>query len=314
MRHKLFICHASADKADFVLELAAALKADFEVWIDAEQVTVGDSLYQKINKGLADADYAVVVISPVFLGKKWPLAELGTLFALEETNRKLILPIWKDIERDTIRRECPMLLDRFAALSSDGIPNIVGQIKQAVSASERTRQIAHTENLALAFKAFIDTAESRNQAERLLVSPEGARLLLQEFSRLETTLKDKLAAIQSGTGVHKFDVRRSQQFNEIHVTFLSVVLSICLDKIAINSASLATLHYAFFEIGKLREFGQRDEPTKLESQTLYPYFRNANEVVWRPRTSSQELISTDQLLVGLIERFLGHLKKREQRG
>ena len=45
---KLFISHASEDKADFVEPLVEALQAaGFEVWYDKYELTLGDSLLQK---------------------------------------------------------------------------------------------------------------------------------------------------------------------------------------------------------------------------------------------------------------------------
>jgi len=66
----LFICHVFEDKADFVEPLAVALRKDFEVWYDKFQLTLGDSLLQKITEGLTTCDFGVVVLSKVFsIGK-----------------------------------------------------------------------------------------------------------------------------------------------------------------------------------------------------------------------------------------------------
>lgn len=90
---KLFLSHASEDKDDFVRPLAEVLRRNYEVWYDEYELTLGDSLLQKINQGLAACDFGIVVLSHAFFSKKWPQAELDGLFALETTTRKLILPI-----------------------------------------------------------------------------------------------------------------------------------------------------------------------------------------------------------------------------
>jgi hypothetical protein len=74
----LFICHVSEDKPDFVEPLAVALRKDFEVWYDKFQLTLGDSLLQKITEGLSKCDFGVVVLSKAFFKKKkWAESELA---------------------------------------------------------------------------------------------------------------------------------------------------------------------------------------------------------------------------------------------
>jgi hypothetical protein len=41
---RLFICHASKDKDDFVRPLAEALKKHYDVWFDEYCLRLGDSL------------------------------------------------------------------------------------------------------------------------------------------------------------------------------------------------------------------------------------------------------------------------------
>lgn len=85
----LFICHASEDR-DFVRPLAEALRKEYEkVWYSEYELTLGDSLLQKIDQGLATCDYGIVVLSKAFFKKKWPPAELAGLFTRETKSRKI---------------------------------------------------------------------------------------------------------------------------------------------------------------------------------------------------------------------------------
>jgi hypothetical protein len=54
---KLFISHASEDKARFVLPFAEGLRADgIDAWVDRWEIRPGDSLVQKIfDEGIAAA-------------------------------------------------------------------------------------------------------------------------------------------------------------------------------------------------------------------------------------------------------------------
>jgi len=118
----VFISHASEDKEDFVRPLAGALRArGHSVWFDELTLTVGDSLRRSIDRGLARSRFGVVVISPNFLDKEWPQRELDGLAAREVDGTKVILPVWHNITAEQLRARSPMLADRVATLSSNGI-------------------------------------------------------------------------------------------------------------------------------------------------------------------------------------------------
>ena len=85
----VFISHASEDKEAVVLPLAAALvDAGVKVWLDRQQLRIGDSIRASIDEGLARSRFGVVVISEAFLAKRWPALELNALMALEENIMK----------------------------------------------------------------------------------------------------------------------------------------------------------------------------------------------------------------------------------
>lgn len=60
---KLFLSHASEDQQDLVRPLADALKDDFDVWYSEYSLVLGDKLREKIDQGLRDCDYGIVVLS-----------------------------------------------------------------------------------------------------------------------------------------------------------------------------------------------------------------------------------------------------------
>jgi hypothetical protein len=125
----VFICHASEDKEPFVRELAEALRAEgLKVWYDDFTLTIGDSLRRSIDRGLASSNYGLVVLSPHFFAKDWTQRELDGLTALEIAGRKVILPVWHNIDVDEIRRRSPTLADRVAAKSRDGLSHVVRDV------------------------------------------------------------------------------------------------------------------------------------------------------------------------------------------
>ena len=97
--YDVFISHASDDQ-DFAAPLASALSdAGLEVWYDEYELSLGDSLRQKIDTGLACSRFGIVIISPDFLLKNWTQYELDGLQARQMTGDRVILPIWHRITR-----------------------------------------------------------------------------------------------------------------------------------------------------------------------------------------------------------------------
>lgn len=114
-----FISHASEDK-DYVEPLVESLQAaGIRVWYDRVILEWGDDLRTKIDHGLANCRYGIVIFSKFFLaGKKWTDHEFNGLFALEKHGTKLILPIWHGITRDELLSFSPAFASRLAKDSS----------------------------------------------------------------------------------------------------------------------------------------------------------------------------------------------------
>ena len=76
MLYDVVICHESEDKSGFVRPLAEALRdSHVEVWYDEFSLRVGDSLRQSIERGLAQSRFGIVVLSPNFFAKRWPIRQ-----------------------------------------------------------------------------------------------------------------------------------------------------------------------------------------------------------------------------------------------
>lgn len=134
MEYDVFICHASEDKG-FVEPLAGALKdKGLRVWYDRFELKIGDSLRQKIDYGLANSRYGAVVLSEAFFTKSWPQAELDALASRQNAEgRKVILPIWHEIEANLVQQHSPLLASLLAARSADGLNSVVSQIVSVCS-------------------------------------------------------------------------------------------------------------------------------------------------------------------------------------
>lgn len=136
-RWDLFICHASEDKDTIVRPLAAELaRRGLRVWFDEHTLTLGDSLRAKIDEGLSQSRYGVVVLSAAFFAKDWPQRELDGLLAFEASGHKVVLPIWHEVTRDQVSARSPILAGRVAVRSSQGVTRVAQEILRAVTRSE----------------------------------------------------------------------------------------------------------------------------------------------------------------------------------
>ena len=115
-QYDVFISHATEDKAEFVDPLAEALvERGCEVWYDDNILKIGSSLRKSIDRGLANSQYGVVVLSPSFFAKNWPQYELDGLVTREMNDgRELILPIWHNISKDEVLKISPTIADKVA--------------------------------------------------------------------------------------------------------------------------------------------------------------------------------------------------------
>jgi cold shock CspA family protein len=115
MKYDVFISHASEDKADFVHPLAEGLgDIGLSVWYDEFTLRLGDNLTESINNGLSDSTFGLVIISQNYFRKPWPKRELSALISREDTEGKVILPIWYDITKDEVLASFPLIVDKFA--------------------------------------------------------------------------------------------------------------------------------------------------------------------------------------------------------
>jgi DNA polymerase III delta prime subunit len=115
-----FISYASEDKADIAIPLAEILRSEgLYVWFDKFELRPGDSISQSIEEGLANSNVGIVILSQTSLRKNWTKYEVAALKQLYINFGKRIIPIWKDIGPDELRRTDPGLLDIRALSTKD---------------------------------------------------------------------------------------------------------------------------------------------------------------------------------------------------
>ena len=130
----VFISHAGEDKEDFVRPLAEGLTAlGLRVWYDEFTLKVGDRLRESIDHGLGQSRFGIVILSPHFFSKRWPQNELDGLVTREGTGVKVILPVWHHITREQVEEFSPILANRFAVRSEQGLSRVIEALTQAIS-------------------------------------------------------------------------------------------------------------------------------------------------------------------------------------
>jgi len=113
--HDVFISHASEDKDELVRPLANALVArGLNVWYDEMTLRIGDSLRQKIDRGLANSRVGLVVLSPAFVKKGWTNYELDGIVTRAVSGEQVLLPIWHNITKQQVIDFSPSLADKIA--------------------------------------------------------------------------------------------------------------------------------------------------------------------------------------------------------
>lgn len=123
-QYDVFICYASEDKDDFVRPLADALIAEgLSVWYDDLALRIGDNLRRKIDDGIAQSRFGVVILSHAFFTKGWPQYELDGLVTRERNGEQsmAILPIWHRISKDDVMKYSSSLVNKVARNTSEHI-------------------------------------------------------------------------------------------------------------------------------------------------------------------------------------------------
>jgi len=119
-RYDVFISHASEDKNEVVRPLAHALQGEgLSVWYDEFEMKIGDSLRRKIDKGLANSRFGIVVLSKDFIKKGWTNYELDGIITKVVSGEQVILPIWHNITKKEVMDFSPSLADKLARNTSN---------------------------------------------------------------------------------------------------------------------------------------------------------------------------------------------------
>ena len=131
--------NASEDKDEIVRPLANALvEKGVKVWYDEFEMKIGDSLRRKIDKGLANSRFGIVVISRDFIKKGWTNYELDGIITKAVSGEQIILPIWHNITKKEVIDFSPSLADKLARNTTiNTVDEIATEIAELISQTQR---------------------------------------------------------------------------------------------------------------------------------------------------------------------------------
>ncbi len=300
MKTRIFVSYAWEDQ-DFVAPLAARLRTIYEVWFDKYVLTIGDSLSGKINEGLRSCDYGVVVLSPAFFQKKWPQNELDGFFALEETNRKVILPVWKNIAFDGVRKFSPILAGRLAVNANDGIDRVVLEIQRAIDVAERKISVSQPSKALERAKTVDANLREKENNERLSQSEAGVSLVQAAFAELSRSVQRTAEEISKSHASLRLTFHGQGSLLQILLRARhGLTLLVELHGLGgiYNDASVLTLSIS------------KSDPFKILRQSHFtPTFLISDDVVW---LENRQRYTTTELGSYVIELLLAEIDQENE--
>lgn len=194
----VFISHNHKDKS-FVERLKEDLKSQgIHVWVDEDEMKVGDNLIQKIEKGIKDNDFVIGVISRNSIDSKWVQKELSISMNREISSKNLkVLPVRLD--------DCempPMLSDKIYADFSTNEKYDEGLEKLLVTILPEKKELAHVDNIIYQFEYSIqkdDGSLFESQWREVLGklwTQDGERLKPRVLAKLTPLLKEHKAVVR----------------------------------------------------------------------------------------------------------------------
>jgi hypothetical protein len=129
-----FISYASEDRAAAANPIEEELtNRGFAVWLDHKVLSEAGKLVEEIHAGLSNCHYGIIILSPRFLSKDWPMRELDTLFAIESIEgRRRIVPLLHNMTLPELQDRAPELHKKTPIRTGIGVKLVCDQILDRV--------------------------------------------------------------------------------------------------------------------------------------------------------------------------------------
>jgi hypothetical protein len=130
--YHVFISYATEDE-EFANELSNSLNwLGLSVWFAPVTLQVGGKLLDSINAGLTASQYGLLVLSPIYIKKKWTSYEIDVLHRQHIEHEKRLFPLWHGITKTQLDDWNPGLSGIVALQSKEGATSIAEKIARVV--------------------------------------------------------------------------------------------------------------------------------------------------------------------------------------
>ena len=139
-----FISYAHEDKDEIARPLALALRRrGLKVWFDEFSLSAGQSIRSSIDAGLATCKAGIVILSPNFFAKRWPVAELNGLISRQRGGAEtVIIPVWHRITHSDVLQFSPTLADHLSISTEIGLSALVDRILDGIGQTRQSVDLA----------------------------------------------------------------------------------------------------------------------------------------------------------------------------
>lgn len=182
----VFICHASEDKINYVYPLIGELSTvGITYWVDEAEIMWGDDIIKKINQGLQQSKYIIVLITQNFLNKNWPQTELCNALNIEfSRNKSYVLPIFC-IDEEYVYERYPLLSSKRFIKWESGVNKIKEELEKILTYTINSEQNPPFEIInplwAIAISATIRNEEKIQTEIICAVSEEEAHRMINNI-------------------------------------------------------------------------------------------------------------------------------------
>lgn len=159
-----FISHSHKDKS-FVEWLAKSLvNAGVDVWYDNWEIKVGDSILEKVNDGLSQSDFLIVVLSGSSIKSRWVREELNAASAemIENAGIRILPVIIDDVEPPPLLRH-----RKYADFRKDKNQAVRELLDVLLPSVEKHWQ--ELDSIRMEFNRLIKKAKKANVDEKLSI-------------------------------------------------------------------------------------------------------------------------------------------------
>ncbi len=131
--YDVFITHTYEDHSAFVQELVLALKkSGLRVWYLNAELKKKTSVTTSITNALKLSRYGIVIISPMFISKKWATKELGTLLSKKKIDNRILLVLC-NVTLKMLKQNKSAISDRDAISSRRGLNPVLAKVLDLVA-------------------------------------------------------------------------------------------------------------------------------------------------------------------------------------